>query len=330
MDHIDLSLGSGGKRMREFIEKILLNHLGNDFLSELHDSAFLNNIEGKIAFTTDSFVINPIFFPGGDIGKLAIVGTVNDLIVSGAEPLFLSLSLVIEEGLLLSDLEKILHSIKKTMDQSNVLVVTGDTKVVGRGQADKIYINTAGIGKLLKKPSLSEIEIGDKIVVTGSIGDHSAAVMVARGEFEFEGELESDCAPMNFLIPLWENGAIWMRDITRGGLATILCELAKDSGIPIFIDEELIPLSEPVKAISEFLGLDPLYLASEGKAVIVVKKDNVSEVMKILKSHPLGESASVIGEVNKPGREGEVVLKTAPGGLRLLEPLTGELLPRIC
>jgi hydrogenase expression/formation protein HypE len=227
-------------------------------------------------------------------------------------------------------LERILDSIKQTAAASNILIVTGDTKVVARGQADKIYLNTAGIGRLIQKPTLKEINTGDQILVTGTVGDHSAAVMLARGEFEFEGNLKSDCAPLNFLTPLWRGGALWMRDITRGGLATVLCELSKEARIPLFIDEAQIPLSAPVKAIGDFLGLDPLYLASEGKAVVVVKKDDTSQVLRILRSHPLGQSASVIGEVKQRGREGEVILKTVAGGLRLLEPLTGELLPRIC
>jgi hydrogenase expression/formation protein HypE len=329
MERVDLALGSGGKRTREFIEKKLMHYLGNSYLAELHDGAFLN-IEDKIVFTTDSFVINPIFFPGGDIGKLAVAGTVNDLVVSGAEPKFLSLAFVIEEGFLLSDLEKILDSIKQTASKSNTLIVTGDTKVVGNGQADKIYVNTAGIGKLIRKPALKEIKTGDKILVTGSIGDHTAAVMLAREEFEFEGNVKSDCAPLNFLMPLWQSGAIWMRDITRGGLATILGELSKEARISLLIDEAKIPLSPPVKAISELLGLDPLYMASEGKAIIVVKRKDSSEVLKILRNHPLGQNATIIGEVNQLDCEGKAILKTVPGGLRLLEPLTGELLPRIC
>lgn len=329
MERVDLALGSGGKRTREFIEKMIMRYLGNSYLAELHDGAFLD-VDDKIVFTTDSFVINPIFFPGGDIGKLAVAGTVNDLVVSGAKPKFLSLALVIEEGFLLSDLEKILDSIKQAAAVSKTLIVTGDTKVVGSGQADKIYLNTAGIGKLIRKPTPREIKTGDKILVTGSVGDHSAAVMLARGEFEFEGDAKSDCEPLNFLIPLWQSGAIWMRDITRGGLATVLGELSTQARISILIDEAKIPLSPPVKAIGELLGLDPLYMASEGKAIIVVHEEDSSNVLKILRDHPSGQSASIIGEVNKQDCEGKAILKTLPGGLRLLEPLTGELLPRIC
>jgi len=326
MENVDLSVGSGGKRMREFI-KVVVSYLNNEILSELHDSAFLE-MDGKIGFTTDSFVVDPIFFPGGDIGKLAVAGTFNDLVVSGIEPKYLSLSFIIEEGFPMDDMKRILNSIKKESIECGVKIVTGDTKVVRRGEAHRIYINTSGVGRLIRKPSLS-LENGDAIILTGPIGEHSASVMVARGEYELEGEILTDCASMKFLLPLWRDGAIWMRDITRGGLATVLCELSKGAGVPILIDEELIPISESVRTLSEFLGIDPLYLACEGRALIVSKKEGSGAIISALKNSDQKQTCA-IGEVGGPGRKGEAILRTRAGGFRLLEELTGELLPRIC
>lgn len=327
MDRINLSVGSGGKLMKEFLSNLIIKHLGNEYLNKLLDSAHLE-ISGKVGFTTDSFVINPIFFKGGDIGKIAVAGTINDLVVAGIKPLYLSLGLIIEEGFLTSDLEKILISIRKTADEANVKVVTGDTKVVKKGEADKIYINTAGIGEIIGTPC--KVSEGDVIIVTGTVGDHSVAVMIERKDFDFEGEVFSDCQPLHELLPLWKIGVKWMRDITRGGLATILCELAEGEDISVYIEEKDIPLSLPVKGVSEILGIDPLYLASEGKALLIVDKENVNNVMTFLKSLSIGKDSSIIGKVGGVGKKKEVVLKSISGGLRLLEPLTGELLPRIC
>lgn len=327
MDRISLSLGSGGKVMKDFLKDLILKYLGNPTLGKFGDSAHLD-MTGKIGFTTDSFVIHPIFFPGGDIGKLAVAGTVNDLVVSGTEPRFISLALILEEGFAVKDLETILASIKTLADEAGVQVVTGDTKVVRKGEADGIYINTSGIGDVIKE--VGNIEEGNLIAVSGTIGDHSVSVMVARGEFEFEGHVKSDCQSLHPLLPLWKMGAKWMRDITRGGLATILCELGEEQTVPVYIEESKISLSPPVNAVCEILGLDPLYLASEGKAVIIFPKDKETESVEFLKTLPLGERASVIGEIGGIGKKGEVVLKSVSGGLRLLEPLTGELLPRIC
>jgi hydrogenase expression/formation protein HypE len=327
MDRISLSLGSGGKLMKEFLKNLIIRYLGNTYLDRLGDSAHLN-LKGKIGFTTDSFVIQPLFFPGGDIGRLAVAGTVNDLVVSGIKPLFFSLSLIIEEGFIVRDLERILSSIRDIADEVGVKVVTGDTKVVRKGEADGIYINTAGIGEAIGKPG--DVREGDIIVITGSAGDHSVAVMVARGEFEFEGDILSDCQPLHPLIPLWKMGVKWMRDITRGGLATILCELGEEEEVPIYVEEAKVPFSPPARAISEILGLDPLYLASEGKAVIIVPQEKGAEVLDFLKTLPVSKGAAVIGQIGGIGKKGEVVLKSVSGGLRLIEPLTGELLPRIC
>ena len=327
MDQISLSLGSGGKLMKDFLKNLILKHLDNPILRKFGDSAHLKLPE-DIGFTTDSFVIHPIYFPGGDIGKLAVAGTVNDLVVSGTHPRFISLSLILEEGFAVKDLEKILSSIKTLADEVGISVVTGDTKVVRKGEADGIYINTAGLGEVIGKPG--NLKEGDLIAVSGSIGDHSVSVMVARGEFEFEGYVDSDCQSLHPLLPLWKNGAKWTRDITRGGLATILCELGEEQNVPVYIEESKISLSSPVNAVCEILGLDPLYLASEGKAVIIIPQDKEKQVVEFLKSLPLGEGAAIIGRIGGMGKEGEVVLKSVSGGLRLLEPLTGELLPRIC
>ena len=327
MDRISLSLGSGGLIMKDFLKDLILKHLDNPTLNKFGDSAHLE-MKGKIGFTTDSFVIHPLFFPGGNIGKLAVAGTVNDLVVSGTKPRFISLALILEEGFAVKDLETILASIKTLADKAGVQVVTGDTKVVRKGEADGIYINTAGIGEVISDPG--SIKEGDLIAVSGTIGDHSVSVMVAREEFEFEGQVQSDCQSLHPLLPLWDMGAKWMRDITRGGLGTILCELAEEQSVPVFIEESKVALSPPVTAVCEILGLDPLYLASEGKAAIIIPQDRKAETIDFLKTLPLGECAAVIGEIGGIGKKGQVVLKSVPGGMRLLEPLTGELLPRIC
>jgi len=327
MDRISLSLGSGGLIMKDFLKDLILKHLGNPTLGKFGDSAHLE-LTGKIGFTTDSFVVHPISFPGGNIGKLAVAGTVNDLVVSGIKPRFLSLALILEEGFSVKELETILASIKTLADEAGVQVVTGDTKVVRKGEADGIYINTAGIGEVIAEPG--DIKEGDLIAVSGTIGDHSVSVMVAREEFEFEGQVQSDCQSLHPLLPLWDMGAKWMRDITRGGLGSILCELGEEQNVPVFIEESKVALSPPVTAVCEILGLDPLYLASEGKAAIIIPQDLETEAVNFLRTLPLGEGAAVIGEIGGIGKKGEVVLKSVPGGLRLLEPLTGELLPRIC
>jgi hydrogenase expression/formation protein HypE len=328
MDKVSLELGSGGKMMRDFIDTFIVKNFENPFLDELLDSAHLPQ---KIAFTTDSYVVDPIFFPGGDIGTLCVYGTVNDLIVSGAEPHYLSLSLIIEEGLSFDDLEKILKSIKKSAKRAGVVITTGDTKVVRRGQGDKIYINTSGVGPLLARPSTKTIKPGDKIILTGTLGEHSLAVMLARGEFGLEAKVKSDCAPLNFLLPFWKKGTKWMRDITRGGLATVLSELAERLPFSIIVDEEKIPLSRAIRGATELLGIDPLYLACEGRAVLIVPEKKSKDLLAEIKKDPLGRKAQIIGEVeNKIGKPGELLLSTISGGLRLLEPLTSELLPRIC
>ncbi len=328
MKKISLELGGGGRLMRDFIAGRILPSFGNSILDELADSGLLP--EG-LAFTTDSYVVDPLFFPGGDIGRLAINGTVNDLVVSGAVPKYLSLAFILEEGLEADVLEKVLKSLRTAAGKAGVRIVTGDTKVVRRGQGDKIYINTAGVGISIGRPAAARIRPGDKIILTGTLGDHSLAVLVARGEFGLRSSARSDCAPLLFLLPLWKKGALWMRDITRGGLATVMSELAERLRFPVLLEETAIPLSKAVRGASEILGIDPLYMACEGKAVVVAPARKAGDFLRAIRRDPLGRKAAVIGEIQgKVGRPGELLLRTESGGLRLLEPLTSELLPRIC
>ena len=328
MKKVSLELGSGGQLMRTFIDSHILKSFDNTYLRNLPDAAHLPH---KIAFTTDSYVVDPIFFPGGDIGTLCVNGTVNDLVVSGAEPQFLSLALILEEGLSYEDLEKILKSIKKTASLAGVKIITGDTKVVRQGQGDKIFINTAGIGSIVARPVPDKIRPGDKILVTGQLGEHSLAVMLARGDFGLESTVKSDCAPLNFLLPVWKKGALWMRDITRGGLASVLCELAEAIPFSIILEEEDIPLSRAVLGATELLGIDPLFLACEGRAAIVVPAGKADEILAEIRKDRLGKKAAIIGRVDaEVGQPHELLLKTVSGGLRRLEPLSSELLPRIC
>jgi hydrogenase expression/formation protein HypE len=328
MKKISLELGSGGKLMRDFIAQHIVPTFRNPFLRELSDSSHLPR---RVAFTTDSYVVDPIFFPGGDIGTLAVNGTVNDLVVSGAIPRYMSLAFILEEGLPWDDLEKILRSIKRAARRADVQVTTGDTKVVRRGQADKIYLNTSGVGFIVAKPRLKSIRPGDRIILTGTLGEHSLAVMLARSEFGLEAKVKSDCAPLNYLLPLWKKGVLWMRDITRGGLASILSELAERLPYSLLIEEEKIPLSRAVRGASELLGIDPLYLACEGRAVVVVPQKQADLVLQKIRKNPLGRRAAIIGHIDDEiGKPCELLLSTVTGGLRLLEPLTSELLPRIC
>jgi hydrogenase expression/formation protein HypE len=325
---VSLELGSGGKRMRDFIARRIIPSFRNPFLEDLGDASHLPM---GVALTTDSYVVDPIFFPGGDIGALAVNGTVNDLVVSGAIPQFLSLALILEEGLPWADLERILGSIKRAAATADVRVAAGDTKVVRRGQADKIYINTSGVGLTIARPRVSLIRPGDRIILTGTLGEHSLAVMLARENFGLQSRARSDCAPLTYLLPLWEMGALWMRDITRGGLATVLSELAEKLLHTLLIEEDKIPLSLPVRGASELLGIDPLYLACEGRAVIVAPQKRAAAILNKIRKSSLGRRAAIIGRVDdRTGRPGELLLSTMTGGLRLLEPLTSELLPRIC
>jgi hydrogenase expression/formation protein HypE len=331
-----LGHGSGGKLSHDLIKDLFVKYFSNKVLSEQTDAAILNIATGKIAFTTDSFVVDPIFFPGGDIGKLAVAGTVNDLAVSGARPLYLSSSFIIEEGMLFDDLEKIVISMAAEAKKAGVMIVTGDTKVVNRGKCDKVFINTAGIGEIDPKcfsiGTGSKIQPGDKIIINGTIADHGMAVMAAREELSFKTNIQSDCACLNHLIKEALNATDhmkFMRDATRGGLATVLCELAENKQFGIEIDEAALPVNENVRGMCELLGFDPLYVANEGKVVMVVGKEDADQVLKVLKANELGKEASIIGEV-VDDHHGRAWLTTGIGGRRIIDMLAGEQLPRIC
>lgn len=328
-----LAHGSGGKLSHELLEKNLLPPFSNPLLDKLDDSAVFE-FSGRLAFTTDSYVVNPIFFPGGDIGKLAVCGTVNDLAMSGAKPLYLSVSLIIEEGLLIEELERIIKSIKAATKEAEITIVTGDTKVVNRGNADKLFINTSGLGIIPPQLDISgaNARVSDKIILSGNIGDHGIAVMSQREGLKFSTPIKSDCAPLNKLVSqmLEASSQIHcLRDPTRGGLATTLNELAKQSNVGITIEEEKVPVAEAVRAVCELLGFDPLYIANEGKLVAIVDSAHAESVLAKMKQNRYGTNASIIGEVTSdhPGR---VIMKTRLGASRIIDMLSGELLPRIC
>jgi hydrogenase expression/formation protein HypE len=333
MEKILIGHGSGGKLMHNLIKGLLLEKLNNPILKELSDSAFIN-YKDKLAFSTDSFVVSPLWFPGGDIGKLAVCGTVNDLVMLGAVPEYLSLALIIEEGLGYNILEKIISSISINAKKSGVSIVTGDLKVVERGACDKIFINTSGIGKIAteRKLSASNIKENDKIIITGDIGNHGLAVLAKRKELDFGFNITSDCASLNNLIipVLNKTDAIkFMRDPTRGGLATTLNEISESTGLGIIIEEKNIPISTKVRAACELLGMDPLYIANEGRAILVVRPDSAEKTLNLLRRHPLGRNALVIGTIVKKPKA-RVILNTILGTQRMVDMLNSEPLPRIC
>jgi hydrogenase expression/formation protein HypE len=332
-DSILLAHGSGGRLSHELVEKRILPFLANPALNKLDDSAVFE-ASGRLAFTTDSYVVNPIFFPGGDIGKLAVCGTVNDLAMNGARPLYLSLSAIIEEGLLFSELDRILQSIRKAAEEAEVSVIAGDTKVVNRGQADKLFITTSGVGIISPGVDISgaNARVGDSVLLSGTIGDHGIAVMSQREGLKFSMTLESDCAPLNKLVlQMMETSSKihCLRDPTRGGLATTLNELARQSKVGIVVEEAEIPVKEEVKAACELLGLDPMYVANEGKMVAIVDPVDAGEVLARMRENRYGRDAAIIGEVTKE-HSGKVIMKTKLGPSRIVDMLSGELLPRIC
>jgi hydrogenase expression/formation protein HypE len=331
-DKILLAHGSGGKLMHDLIDSFMPD-LANPILDRLDDSAVFE-VSGKLAFTTDSYTVNPIFFPGGDIGRLAVCGTVNDLSMSGARPLYLSLAFIIEEGLPISDLKKIVASIRKAAGEAGVKIVTGDTKVVNQGSADKLFINTAGVGIVPEGVDISaaNAQIGDKIIVSGNIGDHGIAVLSQREGLKFQVPVPSDCAPLNKLVADMLAASLnihCLRDPTRGGVATTLNDFAGRSDVGIRIQEEKIPVDKAVLAACELLGLDPLHIANEGKLVAVVTREDADSVLDRMKQNKYGVNAAIIGEVvaEHPGR---VVMKTSLGASRIVDMPVGELLPRIC
>jgi hydrogenase expression/formation protein HypE len=335
-DTILLGHGSGGKLSHDLIDSIFLKYFDNDYLRQQTDSAILDTEGKKIAYTTDSFVVDPIFFPGGNIGKLAIAGTVNDLAVSGATPKYMSCGFIIEEGFSLKDLEVIAKTMADEAKKAGVLLVTGDTKVVERGKCDKLYINTSGIGIIDEKytgiSTAQNLEEGDKIIINGSIGDHGMAVMAARNDLNINADIKSDCACLNKMIrEVLDAGCEikFMRDATRGGIGTVLSELAKSKNTGIQIDETKLPINEGVKGMCELLGFDPLYVANEGKVVFVVGHEDADKVLNVLKKNEHGKNSSVIGEISS-SHPGSSWLETVVGGKRIIDMLSGQQLPRIC
>lgn len=333
-DIITLGHGSGGVLTHNLLNSGVFDVLKNDYLDQHHDGAFLN-VNNLIAFTTDSFVITPIFFPGGNIGDLAVNGTVNDLAMCGAIPRYLSLSFIIEEGLAMAAFWEVLVAIKFACEDANVKVVTGDTKVVERGKGDKIFINTSGIGEVHPKAKIAagNVKAGDKIIVSGNVATHGIAIMSVREGLVFETELQSDTTNLSAIVKtlLDEFGEDihFMRDPTRGGVATVLNELAKDCGLGMDLTQNAIPLSEQVEGACEMLGLDPLYVANEGIFIAVVKADIAEQVTDVLRTTDTGTNAAIIGEITS-NHPKQVILTSSIGGRRMLNMLTGEQLPRIC
>ena len=337
-DTVTLDHGGGGRASRELIETFFLPHFSNPVLEAMDDSAVVELAACRTAMTTDSYVVDPIFFPGGDIGRLAICGTVNDLSAQGALPLYLSAAFILEEGLALQDLKKILRSMAEAAREAGVIVVTGDTKVVPRGKADKIFITTTGVGAIPEGVHLSGggARPGDKILLNGTIGDHGIAVLSRREGLSFEGELESDAAPLNRLVEAILQGTLdetrrihTMRDPTRGGLAASLNEIAGRSHVGIRIDEGAVPIREPVRAACEILGLDPLAIANEGKILVFVAPEEADRVLDRMKRNRYGQEACIIGETGTD-HPGKVFMSTKVGGTRIIDLPLGEPLPRIC
>ena len=331
---VTLAHGGGGKLSQQLIEKLFVSQFQNRYLNAQHDGAVFNVEKGKIAFSTDSYVIDPIFFPGGDIGKLAITGTINDLAMCGALPLYLSVGLIIEEGFPMEDLWKIIVSMKTAADESGVKIITGDTKVVDRGKADKLFINTAGVGIVPEGITIDpqRATAGDRIILSGPIAEHGIAIMSLREGLTFETTIKSDCASLHSLVGRMFEASKdihVLRDPTRGGLASALNEVARKANKGIMIDENLIPVEESVKGACELLGLDPLYVANEGKLIAFVSPQDAEKVFSVMKTHPLGKDAVIIGEV-ADDHPGLVVMRTSIGGKRIVDMLSGEQLPRIC
>ena len=336
---IVLGHGSGGKLTAELIDKVFRPAFTNPILDKLDDQAVVQVNGTRLAFTTDSFVVTPIFFPGGDIGRLAINGTVNDLAMSGARPLYLAAAFILEEGLAADDLRRVVESMRDAANEAGVLLVTGDTKVVNRGKGDQVFITTTGLGVIDRPVEISadRARPGDKIILSGFIGDHGMAIMSQRENLEFEGAIQSDCAPLHGLVNVMlevtgsDGGPTihCLRDPTRGGVATTLNEIAGQSQVGMLLQERDIPVRETVQGACEILGLDPLYVANEGKLVAIVAADAADEIVQRMRQHPLGGEAAVIGEV-VADHAGMVLMKTEIGGTRVLDVMFGEQLPRIC
>lgn len=336
-DIILLNHGSGGRLTRQLIDEVFGRHFANPLLDGRTDASILSLDGTSVAFTTDSFVVEPRFFPGGDIGKLAVCGTVNDVAVSGAIPVALSASFIIEEGFSIKELDTIVASMAQTAKMAAVSIVTGDTKVVNHGKADGVFITTTGIGTI--NPAFSRIgsgvavKPGDKVIINGPVGDHGMAILAARNDLPFKAQVTSDCAPLNVMLRevMGECGdsITFMRDATRGGLGTVLCELAEMVQCGILIDEHSVPVRRVVRSMCDMFGFDPLFIANEGKVVMIVKPDSAQRVVEIIRSHPFGSDAVIIGEVGDAGSD-RVTFKTAIGGNRIIAIPAGDQLPRIC
>ncbi|HBC92327.1 MAG TPA: hydrogenase expression/formation protein HypE [Pelotomaculum sp.] len=333
LDRIMIGHGGGGRLSQQLISNLFLKYLGNPILNALEDAATVMLPQRKIAFTTDSYVVTPRFFPGGNIGKLAVCGTVNDLAMRGALPLYLSVGFIIEEGLPIAELEDIVRTMAEAASTAEVQIATGDTKVVGRGAADGIYINTAGIGIVDEKLNISakNAQPGDKVIISGTIGDHGMTILSLREGLSFKADLRSDCAPLNGLVKellCFGNDIHVLRDPTRGGIASSLNEIAVSSNTGMIIDESCLPFKPQVKASCELLGLDPLHLANEGKFIVIVAASAADNVLEVLHGHEYGKDAVIIGEVTDKARK--VALRTYIGSTRIIDIASGELLPRIC
>ena len=331
---IVLAHGSGGKLSQQLMQKMVLPQFKNDLLAPLHDGALLHLSSDRVAFSTDSYVVSPLFFPGGDIGKLAIHGTVNDLAMCGARPQYLSCAFILEEGLPMEDFWRIVQSMRAAADAAGVMLVTGDTKVVDRGKADKIFINTSGVGIIPDGVNIHPARAmpGDKVIVSGSIAVHGIAIMSVREGLEFETEIASDTAPLNGLVAAMLSACPdihVLRDPTRGGVSSTLTEIAQTANVGIHLDESKIPIAEEVRGACEILGLDPLYVANEGKLLAIVPAEEAGAVLSVMQAHELGREAAIIGEVVTEHR-GFVTMKTRVGGTRVVDMLSGEQLPRIC
>jgi hydrogenase expression/formation protein HypE len=336
-DLITLAHGGGGKAMKDLLQEIFFPFFDSDGEEDQArlESSLLSNVGSKLAFTTDSFVVDPLEFPGGDIGNLAVCGTVNDLSVGGAQPLWLSASFIIEEGFSKALLLKIVKSMRQSATEAGVKIVTGDTKVVERGKADKLFITTAGVGVIPPGLDLSASKVrqGDLIVVNGYLGDHGATVLTARDQFSLQSDLQTDCKPLNHLMKMVLEvcpSIRCARDATRGGLSSVLNEIALSSNARLMIDERLVKLRPEVRGICEILGLDPLYLANEGALVLFVPKEEIDKVLRVMQSIPAGAESAVIGEVIELDSKPRVEMRTELGGTRIVDMLLGEQLPRIC
>lgn len=334
-DKILLAHGSGGTISHNLISRIIRPVFSNEYLDKLHDSAVIEINNQRIAFTTDSYVVKPLFFPGGNIGKLAVYGTVNDLVCAGAKPLFISVSFIIEEGLPVDDFKRIVSSMSSAAEQSGVKIVTGDTKVVEKGKGDLIFINTSGIGIVRDNVDISpgNVRPGDDIILSGSIAEHGIAIMAARESLEFETSIQSDAAPLNGFMEEILNATKnihMMRDPTRGGISSALNEIALSSNTEIMIEESKIQINEEVKGACELLGFDPLYVANEGKLLVFLPPSETDKVLGVMKNHPLGKNAGVIGRVTDSVNPGSVIMKTSIGTFRIVDMIAGDQLPRIC